>query len=60
MDEAVTVETETQDRVKVSAAIDEIFEEIGRLNDQMRRRQSEIDRLKEETRAILADLHVAS
>ncbi len=41
------------------AAIDQCFAQIERMREQIARDQMEIDRLKAETRAILAELRTA-
>lgn len=48
-----------KDDAELEAAIEQIFVEIEREHEQMKKDQEEIDRLKVRTRAILAQLKAA-
>ncbi len=59
MSKDITLEPTAEEAAQIEAASKELLAEIKRANDQMARDQQEIDRLKAETRAILAKLKAA-
>jgi len=59
MSKGVTLEPTAEEAAQIEATAKELLAEIKRANDQMASDQQEIDRLKRQTRAILAKLKVA-
>ena len=59
MSKDITLEPTAEEAAQIEAASKELLAEIKRANDQMASDQQEIDRLKAETRAILAKLKAA-
>ena len=59
MSKGVTLEPTAEEAAQIEAAAKELLAEIKRANDQMASDQQEIDRLKRQTRAILAKLKAA-
>ncbi len=50
----------TEEAPDLKAAIEEMFEEMERVNVHIERNQMDVERLKAETRAMLAELRVAA
>lgn len=59
MSKDITIEPTAEEAAQIEAASKELLAEIKRANDQMASDQQEIDRLKTQTRAILAKLKAA-
>ena len=59
MSKDITLEPTAEEAAQIEAASKELLAEIKRANNQMTSDQQEIDRLKAETRAILAKLKAA-
>ncbi len=59
MSKGVTLEPTAEEAAQIEAAAKELLAEIKHANDQMASDQQEIDRLKAQTRAILAKLKAA-
>ncbi len=59
MSKDITIEPTAEEAAQIEAATKELLAEIKRANDQMANDQQEIDRLKTQTRAILAKLKAA-
>ena len=64
MDHTLAVDADTEltaeEAADLKAAIQQMFEEMERVNARIERNQAEIEKLKAETRAMLAQLRVAA
>lgn len=60
MDEVITLEIPKKEAVKLEKLMTEGFSELKRIREKGRQDQADIDRLKVETRAILAQLDNAA
>ena len=59
MDETARFEVSADEAVRIQGAIQECILEMQRANERMKKDQAEIERLKEKTRAMLADLEAS-
>ena len=59
MDKSSTIDISQDEAEKIETAINECLEAMQKANEQMASDQAEIERLKAETRAILAKLEAA-
>ena len=59
MDKTLTPDLSPDESADIKSAIENIFAQIARSIEQMRKDQAEIDRLKAETRAMLEKLKAA-
>ena len=60
MEESIEVEGNVSETAEIMTAIDDIFNHIEQLNAQSQMHQSEIERLKRETWAILNELKASA
>lgn len=59
MDKSLPMDSNREEAQTIEAAIDECLAKMQRANEQMDKDQTEIDRLKSETRSILEKLKAA-
>ena len=59
MSKNLTLEPTADEAVQIQAAVEELLSQVKRANDEMAEDQREIEKLKAQTRAILAKLQTA-